>query len=67
MVSHLSPAPRTQSATKTFDFQSVQTLRTKLAESVDVPVERENQLLSQENDEARVRKGGHKVNFSKGK
>ena len=32
MVSHLSPAPRTQSATKTFDFQSVQTLRTKLAE-----------------------------------
>ena len=26
------PAPRTQSATKTFDFQSVQTLRTRLAE-----------------------------------
>ena len=45
MVSHLFPAPRTQSATKTFDFQSVQTLRTKLAESVDVPVERENQLF----------------------
>ena len=43
----LAPFPPTQSATKIFDFQSVQTLRTKLAESVDVPVERENQLSRQ--------------------
>ena len=42
----IPPTPRTQSATKTFDFQSVQTLRTKLAESVVVPVERENQLFT---------------------
>ena len=40
----IPPTPRTQSATKTFDFQSVQTLRTKLAESVDVPVEKEKTL-----------------------
>ena len=47
MVSHpFPPAPRTPSDTKTFDFQSVQTLRTKLAESVVVPVERENLLFT---------------------
>ena len=48
----IPPTPRTQSATKTFDFQSVQTLRTKLAESVVAPFERENELFTAENDEA---------------
>ena len=50
----IPPTPRTQSATKTFDFQGVQTLRTKLAESVVAPFEMENQSSVTKSGECRA-------------